>query len=253
MLYDRNVLSLLAVENGISIPPESTFASPNSSKLISNFVDCIQHPLRIVYQFHNLICHRRYYGHRSYHDKRILQHSFEIASPDLPIYHFANINSEETVDSIRGYAPDLLFVFGTRLIDKVLIQGVKAPIVNIHWGWSPRYRGEGIVSALAYGGPEELGVTVHVLDNTIDGGDILYRERIQSDERDNFYSIGLKLTKTGIGLFVRVFEDFKRRGFLSGTRQDLSQGRLYSGEYMRQHPEMYRKAWINLKKEKQTC
>jgi len=193
--------------------------------------------------------HKKFYGRRSYHDERILGNDFGRVDPNLPVFRFADVNSVEAINWMSAQDPDIVFVFGTRLIKQGVLDSVRAPFVNMHWGWSPDYRAEGIVSALAVGGSADLGVTVHLLDAGADSGDILYRERPRIDKEDNFYSIGLKLTKKGTQLFARVFKEFEERKFISGTKQDLSQGRSYSGKYMRQHPELYVKAWRRLKAE----
>ena len=242
----------MVIENGVSFPPEKTISSIRLGPLAKWCAGNANSPAKIIHRIHAIIRHKAYFGCRAYHDGRILQEGFETISPNIPLYRCPDINDKETVDWIIRFDPDLVFVFGTRLIGEHVFGAINAPFVNMHWGWSPDYRAEGVVSALAKGGTRHLGVTIHLLDSTIDGGDILYRERPQVDELDNFYSIGLKLVKIGTELFVRVFQDLRKTGALWGTKQDLSQGKLYSGGYMRHHPEMYYRAWKNLRKEHKT-
>ena len=92
--------------------------------------------------------------------------------------------------------------------DSTILSGIQCPFINMHWGWSPDYRGEGIIPALALEGPYALGVTVHLIDLGIDSGEIISRLRPEVDERDNFYSLGLKLCMLGTDLFKHAFYQF---------------------------------------------
>lgn len=134
----------------------------------------------------------------------------------------SDINSQQVKSALYDLAPDIVLVFGTRLISSQLFESCSAKFINMHWGWSPDYRGEGIISALAIQGRDAVGVTVHLISSKIDGGNILYRSRPKIDSSDNFYSIGLKLTILGSELFVKVIEKYKECGELVGEPQDLA-------------------------------
>ena len=63
---------------------------------------------------------------------------------------------------------------------------------------SPNYRGDGIITPIYDNNWAKLGFTIHKLDSGIDSGEIICSERIDIDEKDNYYSIGLKMTKKAI-------------------------------------------------------
>ena len=44
----------------------------------------------------------------------------------------------------------------------------------------------------------EIGFTIHKLNSGKDSEDIVCKEKIEIDEKDNFYSIGLKMTRQAI-------------------------------------------------------
>lgn len=189
----------------------------------------------------------KYLGKQSFHNTRLLRENYSNFAEGLPVIKVNNINSEQANSAIREMKPDVVLVFGTRLIKSQIFSGQHATFVNMHWGWSPDYRAEGIVSALGVEGPAALGVTVHLLSEYADGGNILHQARPVIDDEDNFYSIGLKLTLIGVELFVSALDEFQSNGTLSGQPQDLSQGRVYSSRYMKTHPRLYHTAWKNLK------
>ena len=189
-----------------------------------------------------------YFGSQERHHRRLLQADYGSFAQDLPVYEVPDINSPQVPSVLQQLTPDIVLVFGTALIRPQLFGVFPVPWVNLHWGWSPTYRGEGIVSALAREGPEALGVTVHLLSARSDAGHILHRARPTVDAEDNFYSIGLKLTRLGLDLFVRTLDDFGQSGHLDGEPQDLSRGRVYTTKYMKTHPHLCHQAWANLKR-----
>lgn len=193
-----------------------------------------------------LINRKKYFGSQDHYNKTILGGDYEALSNNLSSVTVPNINSEKVRDILQAYNPDIVLVFGTRLINSLIFESCKAKFVNMHWGWSPNYRGEGIVSALAVEGISALGVTVHFISSKIDGGDILYRARPQINATDNFYSIGVKLTVIGTDLFLKVVERFNEDNIF-GEPQDLNKGFLYDSKYMRSHLDYYSKAWKRLK------
>lgn len=203
-------------------------------------------PAKVAHRLRYAVNRARYYGNRQLHHLRILSSDFSELTPELSVARVASVGDPECAQWLAGFAPDLVFVFGTGIIGERLLAALPCPAVNMHWGWAPDFRGEGIVSALAHGGPDALGVTVHLLDRTIDGGEILYRERPVIDESDNFYSIGLKLTLLGTRLFERVYRDCAGGAKLRGTPQRLEEGKLFDSAYMAAHPQLFTRAWKNL-------
>lgn len=206
-----------------------------------------KNPLAFVDYVKLYLYKNKYLGRQSVHNERLLREDYSKFADDLPIIRVDNINSDQVKGAIRTMNPDVVLVFGTRLIKSQVFADQQATFVNMHWGWSPDYRAEGIVSALGVEGPSALGVTVHLLSEYADGGNILYQARPVIDDEDNFYSIGLKLTLIGVKLFTRALDDFQSNGVLSGQPQDLSQGCVYSAHYMKTHPRLYHAAWKNLK------
>jgi hypothetical protein len=206
-----------------------------------------KHPLAIADYIKLYLNRDKYIGGQPFHNKRLLHSDYSELAEDLPIVKVESINSDHVRDTIREMKPDVVLVFGTQLIKPKVFAEQSAIFVNLHWGWSPDYRGDGIVSALGFEGPSALGVTIHLLSERADGGDILHQARPVTDDEDNFYSVGLKLSLIGIELFKRVLDEFQIHGSLSGRPQDLSQGRVYTSRYMKTHPRLYHEAWKNLK------
>lgn len=66
---------------------------------------------------------------------------------------------------MRMISPDIVVVNGTRIINEETINCLHVPMINMHMGITPRYRGvHGTYWALTQGDKEHCGVTIHVID-----------------------------------------------------------------------------------------
>jgi len=178
---------------------------------------------------------------QKFHDERILGPACRRLDSELQVRQGRSVNEPSCRQLIQERGYRLVFVFGTGLLREDLLGLPDVTFVNLHAGWLPRFRGEGLLSALAEEGVDALGITVHLVDRGIDAGPILCRERLTIEPMDNVYAIGLKATVVGATLFLRVAEDLQR-GSLHAIPQDLREGRLYSGRYLKTHFEMRRDA-----------
>lgn len=248
-LHRRGQLDHAVIETGVPFPGMRDLVSRRDWKalLLRIKTEVWSTPSNLRWKFLYMLRKRQIFGHADEFDRRVLGDDYAALHPDLARIEVGDINDPRVVDLIRRLRPGLIYVFGTRLIRPEVFATFDCPVVNMHWGWSPRFRGEGIVSALAEAGPEALRVTVHLLSAEPDGGDILFRDRPTVDATDNFYSIGLKLTKLGVERFSQCFDVVARKGHLTGTKQDLGEGRVYSTKFFRNHPEYYSMAWRRLK------
>jgi phosphoribosylglycinamide formyltransferase 1 len=96
-----------------------------------------------------------------------------------------SVNDPQTLALLAEAEPDLVVVHGTRIIAERVLREIAVPVVNVHAGITPRYRGvHGGYWAFADGRPELAGTTVHLVDAGIDTGGILGQgtfERAQDD------------------------------------------------------------------------
>lgn len=249
-LCEAGVIKTVIVEEGTSIAPEWLTLKDLVWRLKGAWKGMRAVPpsnLRCgLGHLTNLLHHRRYYGRQAFHHRRLLRR-YQAFDTRLRVVCVNDINGPEAISAMERATPELVFVHGTRLIRRPLRERAGVPFVNLHWGWSPDYRAEGIVSALAREGPHALGVTVHLLDDGIDSGEILSQARPTVDALDNFYSIAVKLTVLGTELFLKVAETYRRDGCLAGTTQTLHPSQLFSGRYLLEHPELYALGWRALK------
>lgn len=150
-----------------------------------------------------------------------------------------SINDEEAISLLKRINPDAVVVNGTRIISKRVLSAVSAPFINTHMGITPKYRGvHGGYWALVNGDPNNCGVTVHLVDQGIDTGGVLYQDIIRTDNRDNLNTYPIHQIAKAIPLMKAALDDIKE------NRITVKQGVLQS--HLWYHPTLceYVKGWV---------
>ena len=145
---------------------------------------------------------------------------------NVPVLMSPDPNSEECREWIRKLAPDVLVVFGTRLIGEPVLSIPRFGALNIHTGLSPYYRGGQCTFWCLYEGDlEHVGVTIHHLSPRIDGGDIVYTAQPVIEPGDCVRSLECKLVQLGTEKMIQAIG-----GLAEGTAPripQLEKGKLF--------------------------
>jgi methionyl-tRNA formyltransferase len=79
----------------------------------------------------------------------------------------------------NALAADMIISFGYRkIIGKKILKAVKRPIINLHMSYLPYNRGSH-PNFWSFVENTKKGVTIHEINNTIDGGRIIFRKKIR--------------------------------------------------------------------------
>jgi methionyl-tRNA formyltransferase len=92
--------------------------------------------------------------------------------------------------------------------------------VNVHYALLPQYRGLAAVQWGLINAERELGITIHVITNGLDAGNILYQDRIAADPGDTAADIYSKLNEIQHRVLGATVERYL--GGYSGVPQDES-------------------------------
>ena len=142
--------------------------------------------------------------HEILHKKRL-----DIAPlPAEKLISLDSVNSGEFIQTIESIQPDLILVNGTRIISAQTLSHIQCPIINVHVGITPLYRGvHGAYWALANRDNRNCGVTVHAIDKGIDTGGILAQDIIEPDKKDNFITYPYLQFEKAIELVKKVIPE----------------------------------------------
>lgn len=150
------------------------------------------------------------------------QHGLDPTPPSgLTVHRVPSVNTPECRALLAGLNPAVVAVYGTRILKPATIQTVAAPFINYHAGINPKYRGQHPgYWALAEGDAEHAGVTIHLVDEGVDTGSVLYQTRVTFDPEDTIASYQHVQAAHALPLFARAIEDAKA-GRLSPRAVDL--------------------------------
>jgi methionyl-tRNA formyltransferase len=132
--------------------------------------------------------------------------------PALPagidIRLIGSVNAKSCRDALRELNPDVVAVYGTRIIRRDTLRAVAAPFINYHAGINPKYRGQHPgYWALVNGDPEHAGVTVHLVDEGVDTGAVLYQARVAFTSEDDITTYQWLQMAHALPLFTAALED----------------------------------------------
>jgi folate-dependent phosphoribosylglycinamide formyltransferase PurN len=126
------------------------------------------------------------------------------------ILDIPSVNSQECREILADLNPRVVIVNGTRIIGKQTLKAVSSAFINTHHGITPRYRGaHGAYWALYNNDRENCGVTVHLVDEGIDTGNIIAQARIEPTPQDSFVTYPYLLTEKAIPLITKAINDIQ--------------------------------------------
>lgn len=116
----------------------------------------------------------------------------------IPVLQPAKIRTEEFLDTLKGYSPDLIVVaaYG-RILPRAILTLPPLGCVNIHGSLLPRHRGAAPIQWAIINGDSEAGVTIMQMDADMDTGDILLSAAIPLTDDETAGSLFDKLADLG--------------------------------------------------------
>ena len=119
-------------------------------------------------------------------------------------------------DILSDFKPDyIISAYGLRILPKKILNLARVLAFNLHPSYLPDYKGRWIPSWIIINGETEYGITIHIMDEGIDTGPILFQKKLPIALDDTAYSLYNKIVCN----FITVFDSFF---------QDLVNGRIVS-------------------------
>ena len=138
----------------------------------------------------------------------------------LPVFQPDSLKTDEVFSLIQSLAPDAIVVaaYG-KLLPKNILDYPKLGCINIHASLLSKYRGAAPIQWAVLNGEEETGVTIMMMDEGIDTGDIIFTRSIPIEEDDTALSMFEKLSDLGASMITEAMEKIEK-GEYSCTAQD---------------------------------
>lgn len=140
---------------------------------------------------------------------------------DVVVHEVPSVNSQACHALLAKLNPEVVAIYGTRILKEATLESTNAPFVNYHAGINPKYRGQHPgYWALASGDPDHAGVTIHLVDQGVDTGRVLYQTRVAFTDADSIATYQHVQAAYALPLFARALLDAKA-GRLNPKQVDL--------------------------------
>ncbi|MBU0591531.1 phosphoribosylglycinamide formyltransferase [Candidatus Micrarchaeota archaeon] len=120
---------------------------------------------------------------------------------------------KEILDS---YKTELVVLAGyMRIIKgKLLLESYKNRIINIHPSLLPLFPGENAQKQAFNSGAKVSGLTIHFVDETLDGGPIIYQEKVDISDCKSAEETADKILKHEHKAYAKVIDLFSRGSYI---------------------------------------
>ena len=142
------------------------------------------------------------------------------AGAGIPMLRPERADDPAFVAAVRALAPDLIVSVAYDQILRGELRAVpRLGCLNAHAGALPKYRGRNVINWAIINGEPEIGLTVHVIDEGIDSGDILLQQSLPIGWTDTYGDV-LGRVVEAIPPLIQQAVDQLADGSASPRRQD---------------------------------
>jgi len=152
----------------------------------------------------------------------------------IPVQYCNTLNDTEVVEFLERVEPRVVAFTGGGLIREPVLERAGDGVLNCHMGVLPEYRGMDVVEwPILREDFDQVGLTVHFMDQGIDTGDILRVERFEPRPNDSIQRLRKRMKPGMCRLLTQTCIDYLR-GDVSRKPQRENDGR----QYFRMHPRL---------------
>lgn len=129
----------------------------------------------------------------------------------IPVEQPTKIRTAEFAELLRKESPDFIVVVAYgRIIPKEILEIPTYGVINIHGSILPDYRGAAPVQASLLHGDKETGVTIMLMSEGLDEGDILHIERKEITPKETTATLMESLSMLGAQILPDILDRFAK-------------------------------------------
>lgn len=127
---------------------------------------------------------------------------------NLPVYQPAKVRHREFIRVLKKLQPTAIIVaaFG-QLLPKSVLAIPPCGCINLHPSLLPKYRGAAPIQWALINGETETGVTIMLLDEGADTGDIILQKRVKIDPQDTAATLSNRLARLAAPLLIQALKN----------------------------------------------
>ena len=128
--------------------------------------------------------------------------------------------NEEFFSEIKNLNPDVICVVAYgKILPKEILDIPKLGCINVHGSLLPKYRGAAPIQWAVLNGDKETGITTMYMDEGMDTGDMILKEKVEIGEDETTGELWDRLAKVGGELLVKTLKEIENE-----TAKRIKQG-----------------------------
>lgn len=139
---------------------------------------------------------------------------------NIPVYQPNSVRTGEALEIINDITPDVIVVVAYgKILPKEILEAAKYGCVNGHASLLPKYRGSAPIQYAILCGETETGVTIQLMDEGIDTGDILATATTKIGDNETAEELFERLSDISADLMLSTIEKLEK-GEITPKKQE---------------------------------
>ena len=128
----------------------------------------------------------------------------------IPHTHIKSKNEDLIIDVMKAWNVDLIVLAGwMRIISPKLIEAFPNRIINLHPSMLPKYKGLHAIERALESGDKMTGVSVHYVNEELDGGEIILQSEVPILPDDDVQSLTKAIQRREYYILPKAIEHVK--------------------------------------------
>ena len=128
----------------------------------------------------------------------------------IPHTHIKSKNEDLIIDVMKAWKVDLIVLAGwMRIISPKLIESFPNRIINLHPSMLPKYKGLHAIERALESGDKMTGVSVHYVNEELDGGEIILQSEVPILPDDDVQSLTKAIQRREYYILPKAIEHVK--------------------------------------------
>ena len=128
----------------------------------------------------------------------------------IPHTHIKSKNENLIIDVMKAWKVDLIVLAGwMRIISPKLIEAFPNRIINLHPSMLPKYKGLHAIERALESGDKMTGVSVHYVNEELDGGEIILQSEVPILPDDDVQSLTKAIQRREYYILPKAIEHVK--------------------------------------------
>jgi methionyl-tRNA formyltransferase len=122
----------------------------------------------------------------------------------LPVYETDDVDDPSFAEKIESCRVDVIVVAAFRILPPAVYTSARLGAFNLHASLLPAYRGAAPINWAIMKGERETGVTTFFLQQRVDTGNIILKEKLSIGPDENASELAERLSHTGAGVVAET-------------------------------------------------